>query len=922
MNKNYFSKKYNVNKKFFQLEKTGLKFIFLFFFLIITNFASGQTTLFQFQFEGNLTPSATNVCAPTPKIEGLSINSPHYYTGACTGLSLGATNWKDNGTPDYYRITVNTTGYEKLYFSYCNYGDNGIGNFISYVSTDGGSNKIPIIGSYTPTNSTTTNTIVTSGVLPDAANNKGSIYLYIQKSGNSGNGNDKFLVDNITLTGTPIADGTVARSTTVCSGTNSTVLTLSGHTAPITRWEFSLNNFATAGTHIANTTSTTYTAIDLTATTSYRAVTKDGTCPERYSAAATVTVNTTAAPTASAQKLCFGSTIANLVATGTELKWYTASTGGTALATTTALVTGTYYVSQTLNTCESTRASTAVTVPVAKTYNNGAWSPDPPTLDNAIIFAGNYISTGNLDGCSCTVNAGVKVLFSPTHTLKIVNGVYVNSMVDTSLTFYNNASLVQINDDSVNEGVISYTRTNNTTRETDYTYWSSPVAGQKLINVSPKTPINYFYSFDAGVNNWIYQNPNNVMTEGKGYIIRGPQYTSIPPTNFYEAPFKGVPNNGNYEVAILVSSDGKSNNLIGNPYPSAIDAESFLRANSSVLQGTLYFWTHNTPIRVTTPGTTNEGSGYYVYISDDYASYNLTGGVGTVAFSDLDKTLSNPKKPTGKIASGQGFFASGKATGKAIFKNSMRVGVGSITGDNKQFFKIPESLKNTNAIEKNRVWLNLTNDKGAFKQVLVGYITDATNGYDNAFDGPNNNGNQFVNFYSINEDKKLTIQGRALPFNENDVVLLGFSSVIQGSFSISIDEVDGLLTSENIYLEDKTNNSIHDLKKSAYTFDTEKGTFDDRFVLRFTNKTLGTGDFELNDNSVLIAKDRGELKIKSQTETISRITVFDLLGRKVFDKEAVNSNEFRTSNITLNKQLVLVKVMLTNGKVISKKVIY
>jgi hypothetical protein len=62
----------------------------------------------------------------------------------------------------------------------------------------------------------------------------------------------------------------------------------------------------------------------------------------------------------------------------------------------------------------------------------------------------------------------------------------------------------------------------------------------------------------------------------------------------------------------------------------------------------------------------------------------------------------------------------------------MRVGVGDIKGHNKQFFKTTQSSKSTNAMEKNRVWLNLTNDKGAFKQVLVGYITDATDGYDNA----------------------------------------------------------------------------------------------------------------------------------------------------------------------------------------------
>ena len=69
--------------------------------------------------------------------------------------------------------------------------------------------------------------------------------------------------------------GSIAGGTTVCSGTNSTELVLSGHTGTIQKWQSSTTaDFATP-TDIANTT-TTYTATDLTATTYYRAVVKNG----------------------------------------------------------------------------------------------------------------------------------------------------------------------------------------------------------------------------------------------------------------------------------------------------------------------------------------------------------------------------------------------------------------------------------------------------------------------------------------------------------------------------------------------------------------------------------------------------------------------------------------------------------------------
>ena len=67
-------------------------------------------------------------------------------------------------------------------------------------------------------------------------------------------------------------------------------------------------------------------------------------------------------PTASAQTFCGSKTVADLVATGTALKWYTVATNGTALASITAIASGTYYVSQTVSGNESDRTSVSVTV--------------------------------------------------------------------------------------------------------------------------------------------------------------------------------------------------------------------------------------------------------------------------------------------------------------------------------------------------------------------------------------------------------------------------------------------------------------------------------------------------------------------------------------------------------------------------------
>ncbi len=103
-------------------------------------------------------------------------------------------------------------------------------------------------------------------------------------------------------------------------------------------------------------------------------------------------------PTATAQTLCGSKTVADLVATGTDLKWYDVATNGSALASSTPLATGTYYVSQTLNSSESERTSVAVTV------NPSAVTSSAIKLSNASVhvtilpsLSNNWSVSGGLD---------------------------------------------------------------------------------------------------------------------------------------------------------------------------------------------------------------------------------------------------------------------------------------------------------------------------------------------------------------------------------------------------------------------------------------------------------------------------------------------------------------------------------------------
>ncbi|MCC9062230.1 T9SS sorting signal type C domain-containing protein [Flavobacterium piscisymbiosum] len=538
--------------------------------------------------------------------------------------------------------------------------------------------------------------------------------------------------------------------------------------------------------------------------------------------------------------------------------------------------------------------SSEIVIQPANTWNGNKWSNGTPSETDRIEFTGNYDIDTNLNGCSCTINSGAVVTIKEGRTLAVANAVTV--LDGGSLIFENNSSLLQSNN-VVNTGNITYKRTALKIRQADFVYWSTPVKPQQLLKVSPDTkPDLFYYHHGSG---WIDADRNADMIVGKGYIIRGPETYSNTDKADYTASFIGVPNNGDIVGEPLTAGKYR---LIGNPYPSALSIDKLIQGNT-VLNGTVYFWTHNTAV---TP------VGNYDYNPNDYASYNLSGSVRT-----SKAALTGNEKPSGYVGAGQAFFVSGRLAGPVLYNNSMRFG----GTNNNQFFKSSETSKET-SIEKNRIWLNMTSSKGTFKQLLIGYIEGATNAYENKFDGVSFDGNPYLDFYSMVNTTKLVIQGRALPFVNTDVVPLGYKTSVEDTFTIAIDEVDGKMSNQAIYLEDKKTGIIHDLRSSDYTFKSASGTFTDRFVLKYANKTLGTGDFENTQDGILISVKNKTINVLSSKENIKEVTIFDIMGKTLYNKNKVSNTELQIQNLPSSNQVLLVKVTLENDFTTTRKIIF
>ena len=533
-------------------------------------------------------------------------------------------------------------------------------------------------------------------------------------------------------------------------------------------------------------------------------------------------------------------------------------------------------------------------------WNGTAWSPIPPNSSRAAIFNGNFSSTANINACTCIIQSG-NVVINPGHTLSVVN--QVERLGTSTLTFENTASLRQTNDASVNIGSIVYMRNTTPVRRFDYTYWSSPLSPQTLVGLSPLTLFDKYFEFNTAANTFVNVSSNSLMVPGKGYIIRAPQPFSATVPAVFNGVFDGgandgVPNNGVINIPIVLA--GANNfNLIGNPYPSALSANSFYLANSSLIDGTFYFWTHNTNI------TNNQ------YTGSDYAVWNAVGGIGTAGGG-----VGNTTVPNGNIAAGQGFMVKSTANGTAVFNNSMRV-----VGNNSTFYRMANDSVDVD-FNKHRIWLEMTNAQGAYKQTLLGYVPGATNAKENAFDSEIAEAGNVISLYTLADDYKLSIQGRALPFVVEDVVPLGYRTSAAGMFDISLSQFDGLFASHDVFLEDYATGVIHNLKDGPYSFTTETGVFDTRFAIRYTNGTLGSGDNVLSPNSVVAFKDNTNIQIQSAGFEMKTVEVYDVRGRMLYKSDNVLSASHTVSGLQVAEQVLVIKIISTDNKQVSKKIVF
>src|SRR5690606_12158917 len=215
-------------------------------------------------------------------------------------------------------------------------------------------------------------------------------------------------------------------------------------------------------------------------------------------------------------------------------------------------------------------------------WNGTEWSNGEPDDTKVVVLDAPIIVDEQGDARALIVaETGGIVLLSGSSV--VVDGVIVNVASATDFVVESGAALIQ-NQDVENFGEITVNRNSNLMKLLDYTMWSSPVAGQGVQAFSPETLSNRIYKYDAVEDAYVNTFTETEFQEGHAYLFRAPNnFTETP--QVYNGVFTGVANNGNVSVAVTA----EAYNGLGNPYPSAIDADALFAENTQMLS--LYFWT-------------------------------------------------------------------------------------------------------------------------------------------------------------------------------------------------------------------------------------------------------------------------------------------------------------------------------------------
>lgn len=529
---------------------------------------------------------------------------------------------------------------------------------------------------------------------------------------------------------------------------------------------------------------------------------------------------------------------------------------------------------------------------VSANWNVAAnWGPCPgvPTASDNVtipnVATQPIVSVTPAAVCnSLTVNSGADLTINSGQNLS-ANGAVVNNGI---IYVNNGANFIQTLSSTSYSGSGQTVVRRQGNSAGGYNAWSSPVVGAAIPGNN-----KYWYSSSLGTNSNAddvtpYVDPgwqSNVpatMTAGVGYYSTDAGFTT----------FSGQAHNGSYTPSVITSGLPANSivaptyfNLIGNPYPSSLNADLFISQNASRIDGALYFWS-------------DENAGSAAYSTDDFATYStgglivpLTGGGSSGA-------------PVPSIPSCQGFFVRCTNSGTINFNNGQR------GGSNNQFFRMA-------APDHQRIWLSINNEAlQLFNQTLVAFSADATDQKDWGVDALKMRGNSAIALASVQDEDTYVIATFAdIPDNGKVVPLMTYVHA-DGVYTFVADSMVGF-ESRHVYLEDLSTGQLFPMQQGdAHSFHMSSADEFNRFQLWFSPATV-TGLEEVEDQLQFYAtNDMIVVETASSTAVKGTLRIVDMAGRLILNQGMTISNGIgRLQTGSLATGIYAVSFMADNNEI-------
>lgn len=440
----------------------------------------------------------------------------------------------------------------------------------------------------------------------------------------------------------------------------------------------------------------------------------------------------------------------------------------------------------------------------------------------------------------------------------------------------------------------------------------APATATTAATISSRWLYKYSNLTAGTYSNWQAVEKDNMLNPGEGFTMKG---TGASIDQNYT--FVGKPNNGNIDLPINAGNDY----LVGNPYPSAMDAQEFLNDNPE-LDGTLYFWEH-----------WGGGSHILADYQGGYAMYNYSGAT-PVATKGTSHPMVNAdgtanKLPGRYVAVSQGFFVRGENTGTIKFRNAHRIFEKEFDG-NSVFLAAPGSGStntarhyNTENDTRTKIRIGFDSPNKIHRQLLLTVDPNASLGIDHGYDGIQMD-SQVDDMSFLISNEKYSIQGIGSIQDYTELPLF-VKLKDNGTIKIGLDFVENLQEGIPVFLKDAKTQTLHNLRESAFTSTfLFKGHHNNRFSIVFEKQATLSSERITENEEIQVFTPRNQSAIHIKTPPgiqLENVSVINMLGQELQNWDVRSSNGEIILNHNNYAAGAYVVKMNTAGQSYSRKVI-